>query len=325
MPRLGMLGTFVWDRIHAPGGGEKPHEDWGGLTYSLEAFTAARDDEWRCIPIAKIGCDAFDQIVDRVSGLEGVESIDALTKVPEPNNRVDLYYHDPADRCERLHGGVPGWMWAELAPIVAECDALYVNFIAGWELDLSTLRCLREDFNGPVFCDIHSLLLGADHSGMRVRRALDDWPEWRACFDLVQGNRDEIRVVTGGVDDPQAGVRSLVEAGVEAAFSTLGADGAVWAAAADSRWLDTRDDDGRSGEPAAAWVPLPGETATVVDATGCGDVWGAACFAALLCGRPVPAAVERANRYAGASAGRRGTAGLGASLRELAPAGQGTP
>ncbi len=317
-----MLGTFVWDRIHTPGAGESPHEDWGGLTYSLEAFEAARDDEWVCRPIAKVGSDLFEPLCARISDIDGIASLVALMNVPEPNNRVDLFYHDAADRCERLQGGVPGWTWAELAPLVAECDALYVNFIAGWELDLSAVRKLREEFDGPIFCDIHSLLLGADHSGMRVRRELRDWQEWSACFDLVQGNKDEIRIVTGGIEDPVAGVRSLVESGAAAAFSTLGPDGAAWAAAAGSPWLGTPT---VTSEPVSGHSALPAQPPPVVDATGCGDVWGAVCFTSLLAGQTAPAAVERANWFGAATAGRRGTAGLGESLRALGPVEQAAP
>jgi hypothetical protein len=321
-----MLGTFVWDRIHAPGDGENPHEDWGGLTYSLEAFGAARDDAWVCRPIAKVGSDLFDPLCARVRDIDGVASLEGLMSVPQPNNRVDLFYHDDADRCERLQGGVPGWTWAELAPLVAECDALYVNFIAGWELDLGTVRRLRDTFDGPIFCDIHSLLLGADHSGMRIRRELRDWPEWSACFDLVQGNRDEVRIVTGGIEDPVAGVRSLVESGVAAAFSTLGPDGAAWAAAAGSRWLGAPAAAATDiGDPVSARSSLPAHLSSVVDATGCGDVWGTVCFTSLLGGRPVPAAVERANQFGAATAGRQGTAGLGASLSAPRPVGRAAP
>lgn len=331
MPRLGILGTLVWDRIHpppgSPGAGGEPHEDWGGITYSLEAFAALRSAGWRCLPIAKVGADVFDRAVERVSGLAGVETLDALVEVAEPNNRVDLHYSDSADRCERLRGGVPGWTWDELAGFVAECDALYVNFVAGWELDLSSARRMRQEFDGPVFCDVHSLLLGTDRTGMRVRRELDEWPEWRACFDLIQGNRDEIRIVTGGIEDPLEGVRSLVGSGVEAAFSTLGPDGVAWAAPSDSQWLRASSNGaGTAADSVTARVAgRPPGMPTVVDTTGCGDVWGAACFTSLLSGQRLPAAVQLANRFGAATAGLRGTAGLGGCLRSVVPAGTGAP
>lgn len=316
MLQLGILGTLVWDRIHpppgSPGADGEPHEDWGGIVYSLEAFDGVRTRGWTCLPIAKVGADVFERAVERVSGLAGVNSVEALLQVPEDNNRVDLHYSDSAHRCEHLQGGVPAWTWDELAPIVAECDALYVNFVAGWEFDLSVARRLRQEFEGPVFCDVHSLLLGTDRTGVRIRRELDEWPAWRECFDLVQGNRDEIEIVTGEIEDPLAGVRSLVDAGVEAAFVTLGPDGVAWAAPSNSRWLGAFAD---AGDSVTARLADPADTQSVVDTTGCGDVWGAACFTSLLSGKLLPAAVELANKSGALTAGIRGTANLGAILR----------
>ena len=305
MPRLGIIGTFVWDRIHAPEDAEgrrgEPHEDWGGIAYSLEAFAAARRDDWACLPIAKVGADAFEPIIQRVSSMDGVASLDGLISVPEQNNTVDLYYSDPSDRCERLQGGVPGWTWPELERHVSRCDALYVNFIAGWELDLATAQKMRAAFDGPVYCDIHSLLLGMTDTGVRVRRALDEWPEWSRCFDFIQGNEDEIRIVSGGIDNPAAAVTSLANAGSRAVFATLGANGAAWAAQSDEGAVE-------AGHVAATteW--------SVSDPTGCGDVWGAACFASLLSGDAVGEAVARANRMSAAAASRSGTHDLAASI-----------
>ena len=38
MPRLGVLGTMVWDTIHARDPGrDAPIEEWGGIAYALAA------------------------------------------------------------------------------------------------------------------------------------------------------------------------------------------------------------------------------------------------------------------------------------------------
>ena len=44
MKRLGILGTFVWDRIWTLADQEagRPFETWGGMAYSLAAAAAAR-------------------------------------------------------------------------------------------------------------------------------------------------------------------------------------------------------------------------------------------------------------------------------------------
>lgn len=312
MPCLGILGTLVLDRIHRPppaagGTPSAPTEDWGGILYSLEAFEAARDSDWTFLPIAKIGADVYEEAVSRVETLSGVERLGGLRRVPEPNNRVELYYHDRGDRCERLTGGVPGWRWPELEPLLAGCDALYVNFIAGWELDLRAARELRRGFNGPIYADIHSLLLGIDESGVRVRRALPEREEWMACFDYVQGNRAEIAIVADVVG-PLEAVSRLAERGAEAAFCTLGAKGAAWASADGTRGVETL---APADRPAGS-----------VDPTGCGDAWGAVCVATMLAGRRVQAAVRRANRFGAATAGHPGTAGLSRALGRAVPAGE---
>lgn len=307
MPCLGILGTLVLDRIHPPpeaagGTGGGPTEDWGGIVYSLEAFEAARDADWTFLPIAKVGADVYDDAVSRVETLSGVERLDGLRRVPEPNNRVELHYDDWGDRCERLTGGVPGWRWAELEPLVAGCEALYVNFIAGWELDLGAAQAVRRGFAGPIYADIHSLLLGVDESGVRVRRTLPGRDDWMTCFDYIQGNEAEIAIVAD-LEDPLDAVSRLAERGAEAAFCTLGATGAAWASA-----------DGKRGIETVA-------ASAAVDPTGCGDAWGAACVATLLAGRTVEAAVRRANRCGVVAAGHRGTAGLSRVLAQAAPAG----
>lgn len=317
MPCLGLLGTFICDRIFPPPGAAgsadgSPTEDWGGLAYSLAAFEVAREDDWSFLPVAKVGDDVYEDALTRVETYRGVRSLEGLQRVPGPNNRVDLHYHDDGDRCERLTGRVPGWSWDELAPLVAECDAIYVNFIAGWEIDLSTARSLRREFAGPIYCDIHSLLLGMDTSGVRVRRTLPEWPEWAECFDWLQGNETEVRIVSGE-SDPLAGACALVERGAEAAFCTLGADGAVWAAA---------DGVGRLEAPSPGQLEaIIGRPALPVDPTGCGDAWGATCVAGLLGGRPVVEAVRRANLFGAVAASHRGTAGLARVLESLSATG----
>jgi hypothetical protein len=54
----------------------------------------------------------------------------ALVEVPYPNNRVELFYYSSERRSEVLRGGIPGWTWLGLAPLLADVDALYVNLIS---------------------------------------------------------------------------------------------------------------------------------------------------------------------------------------------------
>ena len=113
-------------------------------------------------------------------------------EVPQPNNRVTLRYTDGERRCEQMTGGVPPWTWAELGPMVRDLDAVYVNFISGFELELETAQFLRRGFDRFLYADLHSLFLAKEPDGTRVPRALPDAPAWFGCFDVVQLNEDEL-------------------------------------------------------------------------------------------------------------------------------------
>jgi len=321
VPRLGILGTMVWDTIHSRDvGREAPVEEWGGIAYALAAADAALDEGWSIFPIVKVGRDlraranAFFATLPRVEGLDGVRT------VPEPNNRVQLFYQRSERRCEKLTGGVPGWTAEELLPLARSCDALYVNFIAGWELDLPASVTLGAAYEGPLYCDVHSLLLGVGPDGVRVLRPLDDWRSWLTCFDVVQLNEDELGMLAGGRDDPWAIVAETLGDRPGALVVTLGERGAAWVttrAFLDDPVPTRRRAQGLRG-PVGPLLSGKVEAETKVDdpdPTGCGDVWGATCFSALLGGARLEEAMRRANVAAGRNAGYRGAGGLNEHLR----------
>lgn len=324
--RLGVVGTMVWDTIYARDPGrEGPVEEWGGIAYAFSAFDAAALGDWSLFPIVKVGHDLRPRADRFLRSLVRIESLEGVRTVPEPNNRVELHYRDDERRCERLRGGVPGWSWDELAPLAGCCDAVYVNFIAGWEMDLACARRLRAEHEGPLYGDIHSLLLGVGPDGIRRPRRPEAWWEWLACFDLVQINEDELATLAEGSGDPWLFASEVVGPGTQALFVTLGERGAAWVATA-QLWRgglsgsDTAECQEAGGELRVEREPvLSGQieaerAVRAPDPTGCGDVWGIACFASLLGGLDLETSVRRANRFATRNAELRGASGIARAL-----------
>ncbi|UCG74906.1 MAG: carbohydrate kinase family protein [Gemmatimonadota bacterium] len=327
MKRLGVVGTMVWDTIRArdPGRSE-PVEEWGGICYGLSAFEAIGPEGWELMPIIKVGADLRERANEYLRGLRRIGSLDGVLTVPEVNNRVDLVYGNASRRCERLTGGVPGWRWEELAPLALSCDAVYVNFIAGWELDLSTAQRLRGCYSGPLYCDLHSIFLGVGPRGVREPRPLQEWREWLRCFDLLQVNEEEFEILAGTWGDPWEFAAEVVGSETKALFVTLGDRGCAWVASATlDGWLGAARRgaslppvdraSGAGGEdPATSGFAATPRTVPGADPTGCGDVWGMTCFTALLQGASVRQAAERANELAARNAAHRGASQLGRLL-----------
>ena len=317
MPRVGVVGSLVWDVIHGRDPLAAPVEEWGGIAYALAGMDASLGDDWEFVPLIKVGRDMSRRAADFLRTLPRMSAGARCVEVDAPNNRVVLHYESSERRCERMAGGVPGWNWAELGPMVRDLDAVYVNFISGYEMCLGTAQALRQGFRGPLYADLHSLFLGMQQDGVRTLRPLPDAPSWFGCFDVVQLNEDEMRQLSS---DPLALAADALGAGVRLMVVTLGARGAAYVA-------DPAFDGWAAPEHAAPAPFRPSASATIrsalvpapatdpLDPTGCGDVFGASLFARLLSGEGVEPALHEAARMASRNVGFRGATGLSQHLR----------
>src|SRR5512132_3159768 len=156
--RIGVIGSFVWDVIHGRDPRAVPVEEWGGITYALSGLDAALPDAWEIVPLIKVGEDLAPRAREFIASLTHVAGDATVIEVPYPNNRVELRYYSDERRSERLTGGVPPWNWLGLKPLLADLDALYINLISGFELELETAQLIRQNYRGPIYCDLHSLM-----------------------------------------------------------------------------------------------------------------------------------------------------------------------
>ena len=314
--RVGVIGSFVWDVIH----GRDPHyaavEEWGGITYALGAMDAALPGDWEMVPLVKVGFDLADRARHFIHHLERVAGDAAPIAVPHHNNRVSINYQSDERRCERLSGGVPGWSWLGLKPLLADIDALYINLISGFELDLETAQLIRAHFRGPVYCDLHSLLLAVQPDGVRTLQPLPNPAAWCRCFDFVQVNEDEMRMMA---PDPMALAAVAMSTGVNALNVTLGKRGVVYFAAPGFDRLTDLERDGLQavlGPIRTELLPaVPSRHMIDGDPTGCGDVWGATYFSRLLAGENIAEAMRTALVAAAKNVDHRGATGLARHLR----------
>jgi hypothetical protein len=310
MRKVGILGSLVWDQIyrdpHMP-----PVEEWGGIAYALAGLDASLAPGWEIVPLIKVGHDLAARAQPLLGSLRRLAAGARCVEVPVPNNRVVLHYLSRERRTERMSGGVPAWTWSELGPMVADLDALYLNFISGFELTLGTAQALRQGFRGPIYADLHSLFLGMQHDGIRVLQPLSDAAEWLGCFDVVQLNEDEMRQLS---PDPLGLAAEAIAAGTSLLVVTLGPRGAAYVAAPGFDGWGNRPPAGADAATVRSAL-LPAPAVDALDPTGCGDVFGAAAAARLFGGDGIEAALTHANAMAARNVAFRGAGGLVYHLR----------
>jgi len=294
--RLGVVGSMVWDTIYDREPAQRAAEEWGGISYSLAACDATLPEGWEIVPLVKVGRDLAARAGEFLGSLGHLAPGARFVEVPEPNNRVTLRYSDSARRCEQLTGGVPPWTWAELGPMVQDLDALYVNFISGYEMDLGTARFLRRSFSRFLYADLHSLFLGKEADGTRVPQGLPNAPGWFGCFDLVQLNEEEMRQLGG---DPLAIAADALRQGCSTLCVTLGKRGAAY-------FTGTPVRTELIPAPAIHQSPFLQES----DPTGCGDVFGGTVAATLLSGASLEEALRAGTMLGARNLTHRGATGL---------------
>jgi hypothetical protein len=314
--RIGVIGSFVWDVIHGRDPRETPVEEWGGITYSLGALDAAVGAEWEIVPIVKVGSDLAEKAREYLRTLSNIASDAAPIEVPHHSNRVTLHYQTDERRCEHLTGGIPGWNWAGLKPLLGDLDALYINLISGFELNLETAQLLRQHFRGPIYCDLHSLLLAIHADGVRTLAPLQNPPAWCRCFDFLQVNEEEMEMMAH--DSMELAAMAMAN-GVSTLAVTLGKRGVVYFGASGFNGMADLKREAISrpgGASRTALLPAhPTRNAQGGDPTGCGDVWGATYFSRLLAGDNLESAMARALEAAARNVDHRGASGLADYLR----------
>lgn len=287
---------MVWDTIHGRDPAQAAVQEWGGISYALAALDATLPDEWQIVPLIKVGRDLASKANQFLRTLQRTTHDARFIEVPELNNRVMLRYESAERRCEQMTGGVPPWTWNELGPLVQDLDALYINFISGFEMNLETAQLLRRGFRRTIYADLHSLFLGKEPDGMRVPRPLPQAPAWFGCFDIVQLNEEEMTQLGA---NPLAIAADAMRQGCTTLCVTLGQRGAAYF----------------TGNPVRTEripAPVMHQPAfdQVVDPTGCGDVFGGAVVATLLGGADLEQAIRVGNQLGARNVSHHGASGL---------------
>ena len=287
---------MVWDTIYGRDPAQAAVQEWGGISYALSALDATLSEDWEIVPLIKVGRDLAPKANEFLRTLRHTPHAARFVEVPEPNNRVTLRYESAERRCEQMSGGVPPWTWAELGPLVQDLDALYVNFISGYEMNLETAQLLRRGFPRFMYVDLHSLFLAKEPDGTRVPSPLPQAPQWFGCFDVVQLNEDEIGQMG---PDPLAVAADAMRQGCTALCVTLGARGAAYF----------------TGDPVRTErIPAPATHPPAfhqeLDPTGCGDVFGGGAAASLLGGATIEEAVRVGTQLGTRNLSHRGATGL---------------
>jgi sugar/nucleoside kinase (ribokinase family) len=282
--KITVVGSINRDTIIFPNG--KSTESFGGILYNLSALSGLAGSSTEIFPVCNLGYDVFDRVTDILKEYHNVK-LDGVKRVRRKNNHACLLIDRQNQREEILRHRVPVLGFGQIRPFL-DSDSILINFISGYDVQLDSLRKIREKARGIIFMDVHSLTLGISEDGKRYYRTPPYWREYVRQADLVQINHLEANILAGrdlaSQKDMKDFAKSILDIGPKALLVTLAEDGALM-------FMKKR---GACKMKREAGIKVR----AFKDATGCGDVFSAAFLFHYLHHNDLTKALNFANRVA---------------------------
>ena len=282
-----VIGHFCIDSIHYPG--KKDQEGYGGIFYSVVALANIARAEDTVYPVFGVGTKEFAGVKERFSAYPNVDT-SGIFAFDGETNKVHLFYKEGGTRIECSASIAPPIPFTRIEPFL-NVNGILINMISGSDVVLETLDMIRlavRAKNTPMHLDLHSLTLGVREKDERFRRAVSDWRRWCFMINSVQMNEEEAAGLSIEQYGEEALAKQMLPLMVNAFCVTRGERGVTMFRQEHKKLLR---------------MDLPGsKNGKSVDATGCGDVFGAAFIKQYCRTNSFDEAVQFANTVAAANA-----------------------
>lgn len=283
-----VIGTINKDLIlpfnHAP------IESFGGIFYNVSVLAELLPPTAEIVPVSFVGED-IEETVRAVLDKKPNVSLKGLQPLPQKNHKVILEYMTPEKRQEKSLFPFPSLEWQNLEAHM-DADIILLNLISGWDISKKAFEQLKKIAADRLYIDIHYLMMGVDKIGRRIPKLPDDISSWLLGPRFVQMNEQEFQQIAGEtLGETEFFSKYMTENQV--LIATKGSRGVVVVFKKEEK-IQRREY--KSYQPKH-----------IIDATGCGDTFGAAFIADYIKDADVLGALDFANRAAAANLMLQGT------------------
>jgi len=270
MSTFGLIGTITSDTITREDG--PALTGLGGILYQAAVLCGLAED---VLLYSNCGAELETEVRSLI-GAWPTLCTNGLEFVPGPGNRVFLRYSGHLkEREEVLEFVVPPLDASRVLPDLDQLDMLLMVFNSGFDMTLDDWRKLAAAASCPTWLDIHSLTLARHLRRHREYKSLSDWKDWVSGISYLQANRQEVACMLGHPErwpdrsEIAAFLEDAFRIGLKAVFITMGKEGTL------------------ASTPDRSCMMRAPRAKTVVDTTGCGDVFCAGAMHGLAGGASI--------------------------------------
>ncbi len=253
---IAVIGHPCYDIIHK---GEREIHSYGGIIYSLIGLILISKPEDKIYPIFQINSEHFAKYFEIIENFPQID-FKFIERNNLPINTVNLFFQGENLQFECYKEKQSKINVQNLMKLSINTN-FYVNMISGFELEIDDLKFIKDNFNGKVYFDFHTLTRGINSEGKRFYRPLNDWLQWLDQCDVVQMNDTERKSIPPVDLTEEQFVHEALQTNLKVVNITKGKEGAVTYYKVDTRIEKIS--------------MKPEQTLSFKSNVGCGDLFGA--------------------------------------------------
>jgi len=258
-----VIGAVTKDTLIFPGKNScRVTESLGGILYVVISLATLTKE--KVYPVCNVGYDIYDDLISILKNFKNVQ-LSHIRKVNVKN--IHCYIMWVSEYGTQYDEGreVP-ISFKQVKPLMPKSKFIFVSPMTGFDIELETLKKIKQTVICPIYLDYHILSLERDKLGNRYLHKRTDWFEWCISCDYLQLNKFEAELLYEKEVITESDVRDFAKPilgkGLKATAVTLGSKGVI---------ICYRDNLSSIGVKHIKGI----KTNKVIDAAGCGDVFAA--------------------------------------------------
>lgn len=227
----------------------------GGIYYTITALNRLKENDDQIFL-----CSQFDDESYSYFKLEFEKVNSKLLQKVDKIPRVHLNLQKDGERHE-AYENITNNLSIDISNLNL-FDGILINMITGFDITITQLNQIKNNFSGLIFMDVHTLSRGLNDDYKREFRLIPDFKTWAACLDIIQVNQNELFTISQKKTEMEI-AEEILNTGVKVLCVTKGDLGA--------KIFYHRQNEITSYFIAANKISNP-------NIIGCGDIFGASFF-----------------------------------------------
>ncbi|MCX7798431.1 MAG: carbohydrate kinase family protein [Melioribacter sp.] len=248
----------------------------GGIFYSTVGMLLIKnrnDKIYLLTALSKNNYYLFEKIYSKV----------CLDYVTETDNMPEVYLKDYHDReRDEFYKNISSPLSLEKIEDLSKFDGILINMITGFDITIEQLKFIRNNFNGKIYFDVHTLSRGIDQNMKREFRQIKDIENWLSNIDILQCNQNELMTIFD-YDNENERINRILSYSANILVLTKGSNGAELYYKENNKVKN---------------YVVPAERVEVKNRIGCGDIFGAVFFYSYLRSKNLVESLNEANKFA---------------------------